>query len=260
MNKPLDTISEKGVEKSKRKNEDDLIKLDASNSSKALRSTSGRIEKRNPSNLDISNKDQPSHKTDMASPTLAGNIMIRVTFMDVGCDFTNTSWAMVENALNQVSKTWNLYAFSNKHRSAIISEKDPSLAAKIVRLNVIQVQGQKYNFHCEQFNKANRKGMIYNQVIIPMSEDYILGKLEKFGVREIVKLQKNKNGTDDKVYTGSVILVFNEGSFVNEVCIGEIKIQVNSVNPRPMLCSHCGLLGHTAKRCKNCETQYSDML
>lgn len=90
--------------------------------------------------------------------------------------------------------------------------------------------------------------------MIPLSDDEILRFLSPQGINEIFRIQKYDEISDNKVYTGSVILIFDVSREIPSfVFCDKVKVPVNHFSPKPMLCRHCGLLGHTDKKCKRIE-------
>lgn len=66
---------------------------------------------------------------------------------------------------------------------------------------------------------------------------------------------RKKNGDNTTFYTGSVILLFNKTVEIDIIEIDGVDIKINRMKPKPMLCLHCGLIGHTIRFCKRINDQ-----
>lgn len=78
-----------------------------------------------------------------------------------------------------------------------------------------------------------------------MSKDKLLEKLKSQGVVNLFKLEKTTNllVTGRKFYTGSIILFFDNFNNTKSIIIEFLKINLNLMNPRPMMYNNCGMIG-----------------
>lgn len=181
----------------------------------------------------------------------AQSINAKISFDDKEDSFINIKWTILNDLLNASSDQWEFIAFGSDHKTAIISIFNNQIFDKIKNdILQIEVNDNIHKILLEELKPSLKRGIIHNKFLIPLSDDEIKQDLLLHGIEEIFRLQKTDPINEQKVYTGSIILSFSANFSASFVIIGNIKIPVNTLAPKPMLCTHCGLLGHTNKRCK----------
>lgn len=157
-------------------------------------------------------------------------------------DFKMCSFDLIRNTIEKFSQEWNFVSFTDNHSGCLItveSDKCESLLNVTSIINGEENLDVKFSVHSE----GQKKGMIFHSYLIPVTRDSLLEQLEKQGVNDVIKLKKQ--GID----SGAVILFFKK-DFKTEIKACGIKRRVRQLVPRPMVCFHCGLIGHTEARCK----------
>lgn len=175
---------------------------------------------------------------------------LKLSFINIEDSFVNVKWTSVSTSLNAISDRWEFVAFGFDHRSVIITTPDKSALDNFQKITSVEISGGNKPIGIEQLKGGSCKGIIFNKCLIPLEDDEILNSLADFGVTEIYRVQKFDDATNKSYYTGSVILNFSSDNFPTKLEINKAKISVNRLTPKPMLCSHCGLIGHTFKRCR----------
>lgn len=137
-------------------------------------------------------------------------VFIKITLANNELSFLNTNWGLLEESLREKFNQWIFIAFNNQQRSAIIQLLDKNVKDDIILIKQIQIDNKNVDVELEETNGSNKKGIIYHFATIPMTVEYILDKLKEQGVIEAFKLEKVVPFTNSKVYTGSVILIFDK--------------------------------------------------
>lgn len=176
---------------------------------------------------------------------------LKISFKDPEDSFISIKWPVISALLNTISNCWEFVAFGFDHKSAIITTTDKGSADNLQKLVSVESFGVCKSIFVEQLKGGLSKGIIYNKFLIPLGEEEILNELQNQDVTEIYRLQKNNECLNERFFTGSIILSFNSDNIPANVEINKVRISVNRLSPRPMVCSTCGLIGHTFKRCKN---------
>lgn len=174
--------------------------------------------------------------------------ILKISFVNQNLNFSKVSWCVIYEQLIKISNSWTFVAFADKFNSAIISEDSLNIH-KLINNDSITIGNDVIAVECSKIKENSKKGIIYSPMTIPLSSEFLVDKLYNQGVEEVFKIQKIDNKYGDKYFTGSVILVFSETSEVNEIKIDGVVLQLNQLTPRPMLCRHCGLIGHTILKC-----------
>lgn len=180
---------------------------------------------------------------------------LRLSFIEINDSFTTIDWKNVRVILNTVSNSWKFVAFSSDQKSVIFTEENSVSFVDFQRLIHFEFDGRNINIQVKEVIGNNSKGIIYGKFLIPKSEDDLLSILKPQGISDLFKIQKT-NSDKEKFYTGSVIITFDVNTSVSSVIIEDVELSVNKLKPRPMLCDHCGLLGHNRKNCKKLNILY----
>lgn len=179
---------------------------------------------------------------------------LRLLLIDPDIDFTILQWKLIADQFDVFSPSWSFIGFSNDLKAVIFTESSNHIAEKFITAEVITCDEREVNICIEEVCGKSR-GIIYSKFLIPTSECDILSTLQNQGVSEVYKIQKSDdNGS--KFYTGTVILNFERGRTPQSVFFAGVTLHVNKLNPKPMLCSHCGVLGHTIKKCKKLQIPF----
>lgn len=180
--------------------------------------------------------------------------MLKFTFEDEGCDFTNIPWPNLKKSLDGISKTWRFISLSSNHKAVTIKESDSKVILHFLTINTILIEDISVNISIKVLQESKNKGIIYNKFLVPIKEVTILELLKNQSVTEIKKIEKkDKDGKANS--TGSVILIFNKSEIPDYVVIDQISVKVSKLNPRPMQCFHCMNFGHVEKRCLKLEVE-----
>lgn len=210
--------------------------------------------------LDESNgQSQSNHQfedSDISDESLNPDkeVLLKLSLVNTEDNFTRLDWTLFEQLIDLVSKSWRFIAFSDRHSSAIFAEPYFVNVERFLEISSFNIVGVEVHVKVIRLDEASTsKGILYNQVTIPMSAEHLLNKLKPQGVIGLLKIQKLLAGSKEKFYTGSIILTVEGEEVPQFVQIGAIKLLVRPLAPRLMVCSHCSLIGHTAPNCKKRE-------
>lgn len=179
----------------------------------------------------------------------SNSVALRISFVEQEDSFIKYKWAIVNDELNKISSSWEFVAFGIDHKSAIVSLGNPDSIEELHALKSIIINNEAHQIVIQELRSINKRAIIYNKFLIPLSDQEILSDLTSQGIDQIFRISKS-NDLGERFYTGSVIITFKLSSIPSTVVINNVKIPVKQLDPRPMLCAHCGLLGHTKSRCK----------
>lgn len=118
----------------------------------------------------------------------------------------------------------------------------------------ILVDEKGYEIKIEQMKTSKKKGIVFNKVLMNITEEQIKENLKSQAINTYFRIQRTDNVTKAKTFTGSIILDF-EDEISQYIVISKIKIPVNQMAPKLMMCYHCGLLGHTNARCSKIQVE-----
>lgn len=173
---------------------------------------------------------------------------LRLSLVNNDDNFIDINWIKVTDFLNSFSKCWSFLAFGTNHKSVIINGGNHEDTIKFNDLSEIKIDTVVYPIICEELKSLPKKGIIYNKILTNSETAQIQDALKDQGVMQIHRIQKTNSFNGQKFFTGSIILNF-EDNVPAYVKISKINIPVNPLSPRPMLCIHCGILGHTKVNC-----------
>lgn len=176
-------------------------------------------------------------------------VLLKFSFVDPNISFSVISWCDVYKQLLVQSSSFSFITFADKYCTAILSD-DEFGAEKLKNIKLIVHNEDSIGVQVKLFKEGAKKGIIYSPITKPISNEFLLQKLSNQGVEEAIKMEKIDSRTGQKYFTGSVILLFSESaSGVDEINLDGVRLQFNQFIPRPMICSHCGLVGHTINNC-----------
>lgn len=156
--------------------------------------------------------------------------------------FKTFSFVKVKDAIEAVSKIWTFITFTSNHSGCLITF-DSGKAEDLLKIKLLTVNGDDLEVEFSKHLETKKKGIIFDEFLIPLEKTEILELLKGQDVFDIFKIKKN--GED----TGSVILLF-EKNLKDRINLGGVIRQVKELDPRPMVCVQCGLIGHTELKCK----------
>lgn len=169
-------------------------------------------------------------------------------------NFQKISWELFKLFLDQISNSWKFVSFINDHKSCLIKEHNQIKIDEFLVIDSIAIQNNlSINI---KFSVARDvvRGIVYNKFTIPLDIETIKTCLLSQGVEDVFKLSKiDKDGLS--FYTGSLILSFQH-EIKPKIELFDVLLKVERLDPRPMICMHCGMLGHTKKKCKTIDTEY----
>lgn len=189
-----------------------------------------------------------------AEKTVLNEMSMKISFVDPDLNFLIVDWSKCCEYLDTTTKHWDFLAFSSDHKNVLITTNTKEDNAKMLKLKEIVVNGKKHAIKFDLLKTSKKKGIAFNKILMTMDEEKLKESLNLQSIFTYFRIQKTNNVTNEKSFTGSIILEFD-----NEVCqsvtISKVKIPVNQMIPKIMICYHCGLLGHTNKRCNKIHLQ-----
>lgn len=206
-----------------------------------------------------SHSNQLKRRSEFDDASIAGDKLqlcstpLRITLLGEEDTFVNVKWSILHNALEKVSTKWEFVAFGVDHKSAIISSSDQEATVSLLAVDSVGFPDTPHSIVIEELKTAGKRGIIFNKFLIPLLDEEIFNSLSSQGVSEIFRIKK-LDSAGVQAYTGSIILIFDCEQLPTCVLVDKVKISVNALAPKPMICSHCGLLGHTNRRCKKIDT------
>lgn len=175
---------------------------------------------------------------------------LRLSFVNSKDSFVNIKWIAINDALNFISMQWDFIAFGSDHKSALIKTNCYKAVEQFKEIGGLEIDENKYELNVVELKTLNKRGIIYNKFLIPLTDDEILDALIPQGIKEIFRISKVHQDNGLTYFTGSVIII-SENTIIPEfVWFGKIKICVSHMAPKPMSCEHCGLFGHKKLKCK----------
>lgn len=188
-----------------------------------------------------------------SSPKISNQeFSLRISFINPEDSFINTSWLRFNTALLDISKKWEFIAFGANHKSALLNVKSAQTAEllkKVKTINSNQSDEDIIQIKIEDIKTTSKRGIIFNKFLIPFSNEQLSVILKNQGISDFFRIQKSNSTSGEKFYTGSIIIVFDTDITPDTLLVANIKIPVSILTPRPMICHHCGLVGHTKLYC-----------
>lgn len=234
--------------------DDDFDMLDAESKAVQFNNRKRLLEK------SVSSQAAKKNSSDKHKNHPYGDFTLKISLIGTKSNFAVINWIKVYEFLNTVSTEWDFVAFTSDHSQVIIDCFDEENSKKILSIKEILIGQEAYAVKIEKLKSLGKKGIIYNKILATLDEEQIKDILIENNVNNYVRLQKFDLNGVKKSYTGSIIVHFND-QIPKYIKVGNIQIQINNLTPRPMICYHCGLLGHTRARCLKlsivfCETCY----
>lgn len=182
------------------------------------------------------------------------NYTIKIVCAGDDDSFLKINWIEACKFINSISENWELIAFSNDHKNALINGLNNESTEKLLAIKEIVIDNVSLPVIAGLVKPSSRKGIIYNKILINLDDDQFKQAFQNQNIVNIFRIQKTGEN-QEKCYTGSIIIEFEDviPDFIN---FSKIKIPVNHLTPRPMLCFHCGILGHTKARCLKRNTNF----
>lgn len=203
-------------------------------------------------NLKRNIKDVIGGSSKTSSKISNSQYSLRITFINSEDSFININWLRFNAVLAEVSNNWEFLAFGADHRSALLNVKSAETADLLKNVKTINANTSdedNIQIKIEEIKKTLKRGIIFNKFLIPFSNEQLADILKKQGISDFFRIQKSNSNTGVKFYTGSIIVVFDTDITPDSVIVANIKIPVSILTPRPMICHHCGLIGHTKLHC-----------
>lgn len=184
-----------------------------------------------------------------AAKVLSCEFTLRIILENKEHNFVDINWIKVCDFLNSTTPNWSFLAFGSQHRNLLINGADEESVRKLEAVKEIVVDKKAFPVIVEQLKVSSRKGIIYSRFLSTLKEDQIESALRECNVAQFYRLQKFDVNNQRKIFTGTIILDF-DSDIPSHITIAKIKIPVNHLAPKPMICFHCGILGHTVARCQ----------
>lgn len=193
-----------------------------------------------------SRKPNKQSKTDMnfsstETDEILNQELVHFKFIS-NASFKTCSFIRIKDTIEAVSKIWTFITFTSNHSGCLITFKSDK-TEDLLKIKEITINGDNLDVEFSRHLEAKKKGIIFDEFLIPLEKAEILEQLIGQDVYDIYKIKKNGE------FTGSVILLFEKG-LKETINLGGVIRQVQELDPRPMVCVQCGLIGHTELKCK----------
>lgn len=175
--------------------------------------------------------------------------MINITLLDE-FNFKILSPFKINKSLSLMSKTWDWIKYSNNHKTITIKETNNTKFTEFMNLTKLEINGTFYHIKVNEYFDCNNtnKGVIYSKQLLEVPDDEILSNLESQDVCEIYRYKK-LDSNNKWIETGSFALTFGHKKRPETILVGYMNLEVYPILQKPMQCTHCGLIGHTARKC-----------
>lgn len=222
--------------------------MEGCSSSDATRRNSGKRPHKESCYSDLDEEDR--------SPKCVNNdYALRISLLDQNLNFVDINWIKVCDFLNKISESWNFLAFGAKHNSVIVNGGDEITTKSLLCLEKLVIDETHFPVRVQILKSACGRGIVYNKVLSTLTNDQVREALAKYGIQDYHRLQKSNPDSGEKVFTGSIILK-SENKLPSSIIVSKIELIINNLAPKPMICYHCGILGHTKARCLKLHIQY----
>lgn len=118
--------------------------------------------------------------------------ILKISFENQDLDFSNVSWCLFYGELIKISEFWIHLAFADKLKSVLILVNEKADLEKLLSVERVEIDGTNHNIIINKISDNKTKGIIYSPITKPLSNDCLMEKLAKFGVIDVVKIQKKK--------------------------------------------------------------------
>lgn len=212
------------------------------------------IENGNPTNRkralaeDKSKTSDKRNSVEQSVKIVNNELTLKINLINQGDNFIDINWINACEFINNITNDWIFLAFGSNHRNVLINATDIESAKKIQNILEINVDEKYYPVSVCQVTASPRRGIIFHKFLSASSDEQIEQSLKVQGVSQFFRIQKIDSISKEKWYTGSIILNFDT-DIPSHIFVSKIRIPVNQLAPRPMICFHCGILGHTRERC-----------
>lgn len=173
---------------------------------------------------------------------------IRISLIDPSNNFIDLNWGKVSDYLDSVTENWKFLAFGSEHKSVIVNGSSKEDTELIIKINQIHVDDALIPVGVQLLKSGFKKGIMFNKILINIQEEKISSIFADYGIKDYRRLFKGLYADGSKKYTGSVIICVKD-ELPSVINVSKIDIPVNTMSSKPMMCSHCGILGHTNAKC-----------
>lgn len=182
--------------------------------------------------------------------------IINITLLDDKVNFKILSPFKINKSISLISRTWDWVRYTNNYTTLTIKENSEENVDKFLQLNKIEINELSYNIKVQKvLPSIHSKGVIYSKGLLVMTDEEILRTLKSQNVEEVYRFTK-QIPSGKWIETGSFSLTFSMANRPKMVKIIFLNLQVYPLIQKPMFCTHCFLIGHTAKRCKSTHRIY----
>lgn len=180
---------------------------------------------------------------------------IRISLIDSSSshNFIDLNWGKVSDYLDTVTGNWKFLAFGSEHKSVIVNGSTQEDTELLINIKQIHVDDAIISVGAQLLKSGLKKGIMFNKILINIQEEKISSILANYGIKEYRRLSKGLSFDGSKKYTGSIIISV-ENELPSVINVSKIGIPVNTMSSKPMMCSHCGILGHTNAKCSKKES------
>lgn len=162
--------------------------------------------------------------------------------------FKSKHFEIFSDLADSISSEWAFVCFTEEHKACIFRE--PNKAKREVFCGITSLtigDGTSVEVEISSIVGTGERGITFDHFLIPYSVKQLQEAFDSQGVTKVSKIKKRIN--DETEYdTGSVIVEFN--GLVKNLVFRGIELLVTKLALRPMQCTHCGVIGHTKRKCK----------
>lgn len=173
--------------------------------------------------------------------------ILKFQFFD-GNTFGKIHLDCIVEGLKQISPKWEFISFINNSTGFVFRALDLNEVRLFTRVNKFIVNREEVKFEIVVVEHQIHRGISHELCYEPYSAEDILNNFDDPDILNVIKLTK-KNDENIIVPSNSIIIEFKQ-VVKPTLKFGSAIAEVREISSRPMICFHCGLIGHTKKKCR----------
>lgn len=162
--------------------------------------------------------------------------------------FKSKQYEVFSDIATPISNEWTFVCFTDEHKACIFREPNKDKRKVFCDITSLKIaDGTDIEVKISSIASAGEKGISFDRFLIPYTVEQLQEAFDSQGVTKVAKIKK-KSDNEIEYDTGSIIVEFS-GTVKNLLFRG-IELTVTKLALKPMQCTHCGVIGHTKRKCK----------